>query len=236
MLPVAILAGGLATRLRPITETIPKALVAVAGQPFICRQLNYLHRQGIRRVVLCIGYLGEMIQAVVDDGSKFGLDVTYSPDGSVLLGTGGALKQALPLLGKQFFVLYGDSFLPVDFAPIEKAFGESKKNALMTVLENCNRWDKSNVLFREGKLLEHNKHAPRSEMAYIDYGLGVLSASALKTYAVGQAFDLAEVYHSLSLKGQLAGYEVHERFYEIGSHSGLQEMENYFLKLEKDEA
>jgi NDP-sugar pyrophosphorylase family protein len=228
MLPVAILAGGLATRLRPITETIPKALVEVAGQPFICRQLDYLHGQGIRRVVLCIGYLGEMIRAVVGNGSKFGLDVAYSPDGPVLLGTGGALKQAQPLLDEQFFVLYGDSFLPVDFAPVEKAFFESNKAALMTVLKNSDRWDKSNVLFREGKLLEYNKYAPRPEMAYIDYGLGVLSNSSIETYVAGQNFDLAEIYHSLSLKGQLGGYEVRERFYEIGSHNGLKEAEMYF--------
>lgn len=235
MLPVAILAGGLATRLRPITETIPKALIEVAGEPFICRQLDYLHAQGIRRVVLCIGYLGEMIKAVVGDGSKFGLDVSYSPDGAVLLGTGGALKQALPLLGEQFFVLYGDSFLPVDFGAVEQAFLGSRKTALMTVLENSDRWDKSNVLFREGELVEYNKHVPRPEMAFIDYGLGVLSSHVLETYPAGQAFDLAEVYHALSLKRQLAGYEVHERFYEIGSHSGLKETETYFSK-EKGEA
>lgn len=230
MLPVAILAGGLATRLRPITETIPKALVEVAGEPFICRQLDYLHAQGMRRVVLCIGYLGEMIRAVVGDGSKFGLNVSYSPDGPMLLGTGGALRQALPLLAEQFFVLYGDSFLPVDFAPVERAFFENKKAALMTVLENGDRWDKSNVLFREGELMEYNKYAPRPEMAFIDYGLGVLTNRVLETYPVRQAFDLAEVYHALSLKGQLAGYEVYERFYEIGSHDGLKETETYFLK------
>ena len=230
MLPVVILAGGLATRLRPITETIPKALVDVAGEPFICRQLNYLYTQGIRRVVLCNGYLGEMIQAVVGDGSRFGLNISYSLDGPVLLGTGGAIKQALPLLGEQFFVLYGDSFLPVDFGAVEKAFLESKKAALMTVLENSDRWDKSNVLFRQGKLLEYNKHAPRPEMDFIDYGLGVLTSRVLEIYPAGEAFDLADTYHTLSLKGQLAGYEMHERFYEIGSHSGLKETEIYFLK------
>ena len=230
MLPVAILAGGLATRLRPITETIPKSLVEVAGKPFICHQLDYLHAQGIRRVVLCLGYLGEMIQAVVGDGSKFGLDVLYSADGPMLLGTGGALKQALPLLGEQFFVLYGDSFLPVDFASVEKAFFARKKSALMTVLENGDRWDKSNVLFHAGELVEYNKHAPRPEMAFIDYGLGVLRSHALDMYPAGQAFDLAEVYHALSVKGQLAGYQVQERFYEIGSHNGLKETETYFLK------
>jgi MurNAc alpha-1-phosphate uridylyltransferase len=231
MMPVAILAGGLATRLRPITETIPKALVEVAGRPFIFRQLDYLHAQGIRRVVFCIGYLGGMIQEIVGDGSKFGLDVAYSSDGPGLLGTGGALRRALPLLEQEFFVLYGDSFLPVEFAPIERVFLDGHKSALMTVLENGDRWDKSNVLFRQGKLVEYNKHQPRPEMTYIDYGLAVLSKLVLENYpAGGEAFDLAEVYHALSLKGQLAGYEVNERFYEIGSHDGLKETETYFLK------
>ena len=228
-LPVAILAGGLATRLHPITQTIPKALVEVAGQPFVARQLAYLQAQGVRRVVLCIGFLGEMIQDVVDDGAQYGLDVAYSPDGPQLLGTGGALKQALPLLGQEFFVLYGDSFLPVAFAPIEAAFRASGKPALMTVLDNANRWDKSNVQFQDGKLLEYNKHQPRPAMTYIDYGLAVLSAEVLQPYPADQSFDLAGVYHALSRTGRLVGYEVHERFYEIGSHSGLKETEDYFL-------
>jgi len=228
MLPVAILAGGLATRLRPITETIPKALVDVAGTPFICRQLDYLRQQGVTRVVLCVGYLGELIEAVVGNGERFGLEVLYSFDGPVLLGTGGALKQALPLLGERFFVLYGDSFLPVEFAPVKDSFLQSGKSALMTILQNANRWDKSNVLFRDGELIEYNKQSPRPEMAFIDYGLGVLSSRVLAAYPSQQVFDLAQVYHALSLEGQLAGYEVHERFYEIGSHSGLKEAEEYF--------
>jgi MurNAc alpha-1-phosphate uridylyltransferase len=232
MLPVAILAGGLATRLHPITKTIPKALVEVAGQPFICRQLNYLHDQGIRRVVLCIGYLGEMIEAVVGNGSRFGMDVSYSPDGPVLLGTGGAIKKALPMLGEQFFILYGDSFLPVDFSAIEEAYMTSGVDALMTVLKNGDRWDKSNVLFRNGKLLEYNKRAPRLDMTYIDYGLGVVSAKILDAYPAALQFDLADVYQALSIQGQLTGFEVHERFYEIGSHRGLKETEDYFLTKE----
>ena len=228
MLPVAILAGGLATRMHPITQTIPKALIDVGGKPFISRQLAYLGSQGVERVVLCIGYMGEMIREVVGDGSSFGLDVAYSSDGFRLLGTGGALKQALPLLPKDFFVLYGDSFLPVAFEPIVKLFLASHKLALMTVLENGNRWDKSNVLFRNGELVEYNKKLPRCEMNYIDYGLTVLSKHVLDKYPAGKAFDLAEVYHALSLQGQLAGCEVHERFYEIGSHAGLKETETYF--------
>lgn len=229
MLPVAILAGGLATRLRPITTSIPKALVEVAGEPFICRQLEYLHGQGIHRVVLCTGYLGEMIQSVVGDGSRFGLEVHYSADGPVLLGTGGALKQALPFLGDHFFVLYGDSFLPINFGEVEQYFFKSEKPALMTVLENSGRWDKSNVLFRDGVLEEYCKNAPRSGMSFIDYGLGVLKSQVLEEYPINQAFDLAYIYHVLSTQGKLAGFEVQERFYEIGSHAGLKETEMYFL-------
>jgi MurNAc alpha-1-phosphate uridylyltransferase len=232
MFRVAILAGGLATRLHPITETIPKALVVVAGKPFIVRQLDYLRDQRITHVVLCIGHLGEMIQDLVGDGRSFGLDVSYSEDGPSLLGTGGALRRAIPLLGEQFFVLYGDSFLPVDFSAVQEAYQLRGKNALMAIFRNKNQWDKSNVLFVDGQLLEYNKRAPSAEMSYIDYGLSVTSASVLMQRPLGQSFDLADVYHYLSLQGQLAGLEVHERFYEIGSLNGLRETEDYFISKE----
>jgi len=233
MYPVAILAGGLATRLHPITQTIPKALVEVAGKPFILRQLEYMHKQGLQHVVLCIGYLGEMIQDVVGTGERFGLQVSYSPDGSALLGTGGALKKALPLLGGHFFVLYGDSYLPVNFSEVQLAYVQSGQQALMTVLENGNRWDKSNVLFKVGRLVAYNKRAPSPDMAHIDYGLGVVAAEVFNQYPADEPFDLADVYQTLSRKGQLAGHEVHDRFYEIGSHSGLKEAEEFFLMKEQ---
>lgn len=232
MLSVAILAGGLATRLRPITETIPKALVEVAGTPFIVRQLRFLQKQRINHVVLCVGYLGDMIRDVVGNGERFGLKVSYSEDGPKLLGTGGALTKATPFLGDEFFVLYGDSFLPIDFLSVYSAYKNSKKQALMTVFKNINQWDKSNVMFVDGQLLEYNKRAPRSEMNYIDYGLGIVSASVIKQHRVGQQYDLADLYQDLSLQGQLAGLEVFERFYEIGSYCGLKEAEEFFLKKE----
>ena len=232
MLPVAILAGGLATRLWPITETIPKSLVEVAGRPFILRQLAYLRDQGVRRVVLCIGYLGEMIEEVVGTGELLGLEVTYSLDGPNLLGTGGALKKAAPLLGERFFVLYGDSFLPVNFRSVQDVFECSDRDALMTVLHNEDCWDKSNVRFQDGQLLEYNKRDPRKGMAHIDYGLGVLSAGALRGYPDGQVLDLADVYRDLSMQGRLAGMEVYQRFYEIGSHDGLKDAGAYFLNKE----
>jgi MurNAc alpha-1-phosphate uridylyltransferase len=227
-LPVAILAGGLATRLHPVTQTIPKALVDVAGQPFILRQLDYLRRQGVARVVLCVGYLGEQIKAVVGDGSSRGLSVSYSQDWPKLMGTGGALSRALPLLDSQFLVLYGDSYLPVDFARVEQAFLDSGKPALMTIQRNADQWDKSNVLFSNDVLVEYNKRTPRPEMRHIDYGLGAISSQILAKQSTLEPFDLADIYHSLSLSGDLAGYEVHERFYEIGSHEGLAEAVEYF--------
>lgn len=230
MLPVAILAGGLATRLRPITETIPKALVEVAGRPFIEWQLDYLHQQGVRHVVLCLGYLGEQIEDLIGDGRHFGLRVDYSHDGDRLLGTGGALRKALPMLGDAFFVFYGDSYLPIGFVDVEEHFYAQGQPALMTVLRNSDRWDKSNVIFKDGRLIEYNKHTSSEDMCYIDYGLGVLSGDVLLGYPEDQPFDLAEVYHRLSLDGRLSGYEVFERFYEIGSLKGLKETEEYLIK------
>jgi len=233
MYPVAILAGGLATRLRPLTEVIPKALVDVAGKPFIVRQLGYLREQGISHVVLCIGYLGNMVRNVVGSGESFGLKVSYSEDGPTLLGTGGALRKATPHLSDEFFVLYGDSFLPVNFSAVQTAYQLRKQPALMTVIKNRDQWDKSNVLFVESQLIEYNKVEPRAEMAHIDYGLSVVTASLLEQYPIGQSFDLAEMYQDLSLRGQLTGLEVYERFYEIGSHTGLKETSEYFYTQEK---
>ncbi len=227
-LPAAILAGGLATRLKPITQVIPKSMVEVAGQPFIARQLRYLKGQGIDRVVLCIGHLGEQVEAFVGDGSAFGIAVDYSSDGLSLLGTGGALRRALPKLSDAFFVLYGDSYLPIDFRAVELAFHASGQPALMTVLRNDDRWDRSNIEFADGRIVEYNKQVTRAAMTCIDYGLSVLRASVLAPHAVDEAFDLADVFRRLSLARQLAGFEVRERFYEIGSHQGLQETNDLF--------
>src|SRR6266566_8462192 len=169
--PVAILAGGLATRLRPTTEKIPKALITVAGQPFLAHQLRLLQSAGIRKVVLCVGYRGEMIEQEFGDGHNFGVELSYSFDGPKLLGTGGALKKALPLLGKHFLVLYGDSYLPIDYAAPAQAFIASRKLGLMTVFRNEGRWDTSNVWFQGGAIKSYNKKERRTEVRHIDYGL-----------------------------------------------------------------
>lgn len=224
-MPVAILAGGLATRLQPITEKIPKSLVPVAGEPFLAHQLRRLRAQGVTQAVLCVGHLGEMIEREFGDGREWGVKLSYSFDGPTLLGTGGALRQALPLLGDFFFVLYGDSYLPVEFAPIAAAWRESGQRGLMTVFRNEDAWDASNVWFEKGQIWRYDKRERVPQMQHIDYGLGVLTAAAFEDRRENTAFDLADVQRELVARGQLAGYEVFQRFYEIGSHSGLAELE-----------
>ncbi len=224
-IPVAILAGGLATRLKPITEKIPKVLVPVAGKPFLAHQLALLRSQGIRRAVLCLGHLGEMVERDFGDGSAHGVHLDYSHDGPVLLGTGGALKRALPLLGEAFFVLYGDSYLPEPFNPIAEAFERSGKLGLMTVYRNEGKYDTSNVIFCDGNVVVYDKKQRLPEMRHIDYGLSVFRAKVFDRYPPDRAFDLAEVMRELVTEKQLAGFEVKERFYEIGSHAGLEELD-----------
>jgi NDP-sugar pyrophosphorylase family protein len=224
--PAAILAGGLATRLRPITETIPKALVEVAGEPFLSHQLRLLHSEGVRKIVLCVGYRGEMIEEEFGDGGSFGVELRYSYDGPKLLGTGGAIKKALPLLGGRFLVLYGDSYLPIDYTAPARAFVQSEKLGLMTVFKNENRWEPSNVWFEADEIKQYDKHNLRPEMKHIDYGLGFLRSHALAHRPEGVAFDLADLYQDLVRQKQLAGYEVDQRFYEIGSPQGLAELDS----------
>lgn len=226
-LPVAILAGGLAKRLRPITESIPKLLVEVAGEPFFYHQLTLLKAAGLRHVVVCAGHLGGMIVDRFGDGSDIGMDIAYSFDGPRLLGTGGALQRALPLLGGSFFVLYGDSYLPIDYLDVGRAFIESGKTGLMTVFENRNQFDTSNVVFRSGQIVAYDKKVQDPRMHHIDYGLGALHARAFDDYKPDTVLDLAEVYRKLVEECQLAGFESPVRFYEIGSPSGLRELDTH---------
>jgi NDP-sugar pyrophosphorylase family protein len=202
-------------------------MLEVLGEPFVAHQLRLLKSHGFERVVLCAGFLGEQIEAFVGDGSRFGLDVAFSFDQPTLLGTAGALRRGLPLLGDSFFVLYGDSYLPCAYGPIEKRFRSAGKAALMTVFRNEDRWDRSNVEFAHGVILKYDKRSRTPGMRHIDYGLGVLSRTAVELVPVGQPYDLERLYQRLLLSGELVGYEVHERFYEVGSSSGIQDLAAY---------
>ena len=224
--PVAILAGGLATRLRPATEKMPKALLSVAGEPFLVHQLRLLHSEGFRKIVICVGYRGEMIEAKIGEGKRLGLQIDYSFDEPTLLGTGGALKGAISKLGDQFLVAYGDSYMPIDYAAVIEAFVRSEKPALMTVFENEGHWDTSNVWFEAGEIYRYDKKERTSEMRHIDYGISVLNAEVFAGFPDNVAFDLADLYSDLVSQKQMAAYEVKQRFYEIGSAEGLAELDD----------
>lgn len=224
-MPVAILAGGLATRLRPLTEKVPKVLLPVAGKPFLAHQLELLKGQGVRRVVLCLGFLGELVEREFGHGERFGVELDYAYDGPKLLGTGGAIRQALPKLGEQFFVLYGDSYLTAQFAPIAEFFKRSDKRGLMTIYRNEGLYDTSNVVFRDGEIVTYDKKLRLPEMRHIDYGLSLFRKSVFEEWPAGEKFDLAEVMQKLVAANDLAGFQVRERFFEIGSPEGLVELE-----------
>ncbi|MBE3133190.1 MAG: nucleotidyltransferase family protein [Acidobacteria bacterium] len=225
--PVAILAGGLATRLRSITEQIPKSLVEVAGRPFAVHQIELLRRHGLTEIIFLVGHLGEMVRDELGDGSRWGVDLQYVFDGPLAVGTGGAVRRALPRIGDPFFVLYGDSYLECDYAAVERAFEESGRGGLMTVCRNDNQWDQSNVLFVDGRVVQYDKVNRVADMHHIDFGLGVFRHAAFASRPCDAAFDLATVYQDLLARGDLAGFEVASRFYEIGSPDGLEETRAY---------
>lgn len=225
--PVAILAGGLATRLGATVATLPKALVPVAGRPFIDHQLALLREAGARRVVLCVQHFAAAIEEHLGDGAAHGLEIAYARDGERLLGTGGALRRALPLLGDACFVLYGDSYLEAPLAPIVRALEDSGAWGVMTVLANEGRWDRSNALVQDGRLVRYDKRAPSPEMAHIDYGLALLRREAIARIPAETSYDLSDLYRDLVEEGRMVGFEVTRRFYEIGSPEGLAETRAY---------
>jgi NDP-sugar pyrophosphorylase family protein len=225
--PAALLAGGLATRLRPVTQRIPKALVELAGKAFIDHQLALLRRNGIRRAVLCLGHLGEQVQAHLGDGSLFGMQLAYSFDGPKLLGTGGALRRASHLLGDVFWVMYADSYMDIDYPAIRADFAGRDALGLMTVLRNNNRWDRSNVVFHDGRLVRYDKRHQTPDMHHIDYGVALLRREALERVPPDEPYDLADLYAALVAEGRMVGYEVANRFYEIGTMESLEEARRY---------
>jgi NDP-sugar pyrophosphorylase family protein len=223
-----ILAGGLGTRMRPATETVPKALLPVAGEPFAAHQLELLRRGGVREVVYCIGHLGDQVRDYVGDGRRFGLGVSYVDEGEELLGTGGALRHAdrEGALHDEFLVLYGDSYLPIDFRTVRDAFAAVSEPALMTVFHNAGRIVASNVEFDGRRVTRYDKRQPTPAMEWVDYGVSAMQRAVLGEIPIGAPADLSDLFHELSVSGRLAGLAVDERFYEIGSTDGLREVED----------
>jgi NDP-sugar pyrophosphorylase family protein len=224
---VVILAGGLATRLRPLSLKTPKSLLMICGRPFLAYQLEFLAAQGIKNIVLCTGYLGERIEAYFRDGASLGVRLQYSREGSVLLGTAGALKNAGPLLADEFFVMYGDSYLSIDFAAVYRYFKSFDKTALMTVYRNCGRYGQSNVALAGNLVAGYSKNEPAKSMIYIDYGALLFRKSVLDLIPAGEFHPLEKVLAKLAERKEMLAYEVPERFYEVGSWRGLAEFRRF---------
>jgi NDP-sugar pyrophosphorylase family protein len=219
--PVCILAGGRGTRLGERTRGIPKPLLEVAGEPFLIHQLRLLATHGAREAVICVGYLGGQIESRIGS-TQFGISIAYSYDGPGLDGTLGAVRRALPLLGERFLVLYGDTYLRLDYLAVSRAWRESALPALMVVLRNQGRWDVSNARYARHRVLAYDKHQPQADMHWIDYGLGGLTVAALDCVAASER-DLAGLYHALAQRGELYGHPTTQRFYEIGTPAALAE-------------
>ena len=231
MIPtVVILAGGLATRLKPITKTTPKSLIQINDIPFVLYQLELLRKNKINRVHFCLGYLGEMVEEIINKSMYMkSMEITFSYDGMTPLGTGGAVKKALNYLTDNFFVMYGDSYLDINYLNVLNFFNKtsSEKDGLMTIYKNNKKFDTSNVIFEENKIIKYSKTDLSDHMNYIDYGLGILRKEYFNIYDDKKKFDLSIIYEDLSRNSILLGYESYSRFYEIGSLNGIKDFKNY---------
>ena len=234
MLPLAILAGGYATRLGLLTKDFPKCLIEINGRAFVDWQLDLLVENGYRDFVFCVSYKSDMVQNHLGDGSRWGSRIRYSIDGETQLGTGGAIQKALPLLGKAFGVIYGDSYLPIDYSGVELEFLYSKNQALMTIYNNHNQFDASNVEYGDGKVINYEKESADRKMTHIDYGLTYFREDAFLSTSKELSFDLSSTCHLLAKEGKLAGFEVFERFYEIGSVQGIENLSEYLRRASND--
>jgi NDP-sugar pyrophosphorylase family protein len=225
-----VLAGGLGTRMRPHTETVPKVLLPVSGEPFAAHQLRLLRSQGFTDVVMCVGHLGEHVEDFVGDGAAFDLRVQFVSDGERLRGTAGALRHALDagVLGERFAVVYGDSYLPIDVAPVWAAFEAARRPVLMTIYRNDVDPELNNVVYRDGRLVEYRKGVADPAMEYVDFGLSIVERAVVEQRVPPDAVvDLATVMEALSADDGVAGFVVDQRYYEVGSPSGLADLERY---------
>lgn len=228
---IVVMAGGLGTRMSPLTDKIPKSLLSVNDRAFVDCQLSLFKEGGIERVVFCVGYLGEMIQEYVGNGSRWGINVCYSWEEAGLLGTAGALKNASILLDEYFLLTWGDSYVRANYRNFLDVVRNSRYDVIVGVYKNQNKWDKSNIDFRDGKVVKYNKNQRESNFNFIDVGLSAFKQTFLKNIPAGVA-SLDDVWEDLSLRASLGGLEVFDRFYEIGSKAGYQEFSSFILQKE----
>ena len=228
---VVILLGGMATRLRPITRNIPKAMIIINGRPFLEHQIELLKKNGLKNFVFCVGYKWNLIKEYFGNGNRYNIEIKYSYDGKYLLGTAGAVRKAIKVLDEDFIILYGDTYLQIEYRSLIDYYYKNKSgySGLMSVYKNDNKLDKSNVIYKNGKIIKYDKFHYSPEMKYIDYGISILKKEVLKALPANKRIDLADVYAELTKKGLMLGYEVFNRFYEIGTQKSLKEFENFIV-------
>ena len=226
-MPIAILAGGLGTRVSDISRNNPKSMIEIHGKPFVYWQISNLIQQGYFEILMCIGHKGSIIQEYLEIQFKDKAQISYSFDGELQLGTGGSIKKALPMLGDEFMVLYGDSYLPICFSKVESTFKDSGRPALMTVYKNSNALSPSNVLIEQDKVIQYSKSHDQAILTYIDYGLNLFSKGVFETEIEGTTFDLGVIFRKLISEELLTAYEIKERYYEIGSPKGIVDFQDY---------
>lgn len=229
---VVVLMGGLGSRLGDITANQPKPLVPIHGKPFFEYELKLLLQSGFRKFLFLVGYRSEMIEQYFGHGSRYGEDISirYSYDGENLLGTGGAVVRALPMLEDEFLLIYGDSFMDVDYGEILYRYWRGKqdgKQGLMTVLKNEGRFDASNVRMVGGEIFSYKKGVSDPSYDYIDYGIEVFQKKVFENLPTDEHIDLAAIQEQLVTERMMAVCEVYRRFYEIGSPLSLQEFREY---------
>ena len=231
---VAILVGGLATRLEALTANVPKCMLEIYGNPFLEYQLDLLRKNGVEDVVLCTGYHEEQIIARYGNGNNYGLNIKYSSDGKSPLGTAGAIKNAEGLLKDEFFIMYGDSYLHLDFCAVLRFFRRYKKSGLMVVYKNYDHYDRSNVVVEDKLIKRYDKQNQDSKMIYIDYGVSLLTKETLRLVPPNQVYSLEEFFPRLIQQKEMLAYEVKERFYQIGNPEGLNEFKLYLSNLKEN--
>lgn len=231
MLPIAVLAGGLATRLGSLTANVPKCMLEVNGSPFVYWQIELLKYAGYKEFIFCLSHKSDVIQEYLDDGSRFGVSIKFSIDGATQLGTGGAIIKAVPLLGEEFAVIYGDSYLPINYYNFESAFKNSNSVAMMSLFKNNGQIEASNAELLSDGHVSYQKGSTDFRKKYIDFGISYFKREAFMGYEPNQTVDLAEICERLSNGQQLTGYEVHQRYYEVGSHQGIEELSKYLSEV-----
>jgi MurNAc alpha-1-phosphate uridylyltransferase len=228
-----VLAGGLATRMRPRTLTMPKSMLEVRGRPFVDWQLEKLARHGYDDVVMCVAFLAEQIEAHVKDGARFGLRVRYSHEGEKLLGTAGALRAALDVLAPTFLVTYGDSYLPFDYAePLRVLDANADCEGVMSIYANHGAWDESNTQPDErGEwVVRYEKRRPDLKFSHIDYGALALRRGVVAALPAGEPSDLAKIQADLASRKLLRAVVARDRFFEIGSPEGLATLDSWLAE------